>query len=925
MSNVKKCSVKKWVPAMVILVVAVVIIAAAVYSTQSKKEIGPSVDEGTPYTTASGNTQHRLAVINIDQNYFTSQGAGPYALSEGWYLVIENISINGLTVSDDVHITIGDGLTMSVTNGITVSGGSFALYSQPVETTIGKLNSASGEAVTLVAGSTLINTASISAAGSNKSGVYGSGSGVSVINGKTGLIVGSVYGVRLNEGGTVTNSGEIRGTAISNGVGISLVKDGTVTNNKDAKIFGGQSGISMTVGGKVTNSGEIWTNATLFGYGIFANKEVGIINDGEIRSIGYAIRLMGGGTLDNSGMLKGTGTVGYGLYLDYPLTVTNRKGGTITGPTDGILITGGGTSTIYNTGDIEGQYAIYVDANTAANVTNHKEGVIQGTTYGVRLPAGGAVTNDGLIKGPTRAVYAPSNTLSLTFYNTGTIEGTVQMGDAVNYATFVAGSSISGNLTMGSNTSSTMAFIGTLDASLQYSAGGGNADIGSAAATVSLDVAGMPASLSVGDDIALINASGTMSGSPKNTTYSSGGYEFELSVISGSVLNAEVTKAPVKIYAFTLSETDYTFSEAGIGYPLQTPLTVTVTNTGNMPLSDLPVTLSGANAGGFTLSKGMINDIAVGGTETFTVVPKIGLARGTYTATVTVGQDLLAQNLIVRFTVSAEINPVYHIMATADAGSTITPSGHVEVGRGSSKSFHYAAAAGRVISAVIVDGTPVHWDEIEGDYVFRNVRANHTIEVKSAAATDILLVIHVAEGKGYAEYSVNNLPFELYDHTVVIPNHAYIMVRATAEDGYQFREWQTGTDVIKEQETSFDNVTASLYLELFFEKKSDSSNLLLWVLAAVLLLILLCFLIWFLFYRRKYHDVTVQVSSAISGESRAVRKRPYVFTVNGEYSGGVAYRAGADGEWKIVRPGADGKYTIPEKEVIDNLFLEDHP
>jgi formylglycine-generating enzyme required for sulfatase activity len=98
----------------------------------------------------------------------------------------------------------------------------------------------------------------------------------------------------------------------------------------------------------------------------------------------------------------------------------------------------------------------------------------------------------------------------------------------------------------------------------------------------------------------------------------------------------------------------YPFPAAVEGYGAQTAKSVTVSNTGIQATGKLAVALSGTNSGSFTLSAGSINSIAVGGTDSFTVVPNTGLAVGTYTATVTVsgGNDISAD-----FTVSFTVNP----------------------------------------------------------------------------------------------------------------------------------------------------------------------------------------------------------------------------------------------------------------------------
>ena len=80
----------------------------------------------------------------------------------------------------------------------------------------------------------------------------------------------------------------------------------------------------------------------------------------------------------------------------------------------------------------------------------------------------------------------------------------------------------------------------------------------------------------------------------------------------------------------------YTFANAVPGYSTVTPLIVTVTNTGNVFLKDINITLEGANPGSFTLSTELLININPNGEDTFTVVPVAELVEGTYEATVKV-------------------------------------------------------------------------------------------------------------------------------------------------------------------------------------------------------------------------------------------------------------------------------------------------
>ncbi|GHV92953.1 hypothetical protein AGMMS50268_34560 [Spirochaetia bacterium] len=102
----------------------------------------------------------------------------------------------------------------------------------------------------------------------------------------------------------------------------------------------------------------------------------------------------------------------------------------------------------------------------------------------------------------------------------------------------------------------------------------------------------------------------------------------------------------------------HTFPGAPHGYSAQTPLGITITNTGNQATGSLTASLSGANSGSFSLSPTptSISSIPVSGSapNAFTVVPNNGLAIGSYDATVTVsGENSITANFSVSFTVSS--------------------------------------------------------------------------------------------------------------------------------------------------------------------------------------------------------------------------------------------------------------------------------
>jgi hypothetical protein len=112
------------------------------------------------------------------------------------------------------------------------------------------------------------------------------------------------------------------------------------------------------------------------------------------------------------------------------------------------------------------------------------------------------------------------------------------------------------------------------------------------------------------------------------------------------------------VYGIELdAEGDYTFPDAVEGYGTQEPLAVTITNIGKKATGKLTIAVSNAD---FTLSKSKIDNIAVDGEDSFTVVPAGGLGKGTYTATVTVsGENIEERSFEVNFAVN--IAPVYGI------------------------------------------------------------------------------------------------------------------------------------------------------------------------------------------------------------------------------------------------------------------------
>ncbi len=106
--------------------------------------------------------------------------------------------------------------------------------------------------------------------------------------------------------------------------------------------------------------------------------------------------------------------------------------------------------------------------------------------------------------------------------------------------------------------------------------------------------------------------------------------------------------------SFSLNqEGTYTFPSADEGYGAQAAKSVTVSNTGNVVTGNIKIALSGSDAQRFTLNKTQIGSLAVGGSDSFTVVPNNGIPRGMYGALVTVSND---EEAMASFYVSFKVN-----------------------------------------------------------------------------------------------------------------------------------------------------------------------------------------------------------------------------------------------------------------------------
>lgn len=269
-----------------------------------------------------------------------------------------------------------------------------------------------------------------------------------------GTITGSRSGVYAEYSQlTLNNAGAIR----SNGTNSSF-------NRTDAGVVMVQPGSSVTNSGTISGQSFGITTAYLVQSGVFSGQAIDTVvnNSGTIRGDSNdGVRLLGGGTVTNSGLiegLNGPGSDGVSMfrYDDQDVstrpsigTVVNLAGGTIFGDRFGVILSGGGR--IENDGTIRGNTAGLLIQ--AGNVVNNYTGVLinRGTVEnGVKFNDGlvAEVTNSGAIANNSSDVAALESLAQITVLNTGTISSTgthaIRFGVGNDQLTLGTGSQIIG-------------------------------------------------------------------------------------------------------------------------------------------------------------------------------------------------------------------------------------------------------------------------------------------------------------------------------------------------------------------------------------------------------------------------------------------------------------------------------------------------
>lgn len=165
--------------------------------------------------------------------------------------------------------------------------------------------------------------------------------------------------------------------------------------------------------------------------------------------------------------------------------------------------------------------------------------------------------------------------------------------------------------------------------------------------------------------------------------------------ISGK-LKIEIPAYVAPSYGISADPSKLDFGSATEGYSsAPAAQTVTITNTGNQTINLNQPTATDFNIG--TLST---TDLAAGGTATFTVQPKTGLAAGSHSETLTIsGSNGTSASVTLAFTVTAQWT------ANGTTTPTVNASSGIDVWYNGGNSFGTSKSA--VPTAVEIDGVPV--------------------------------------------------------------------------------------------------------------------------------------------------------------------------------------------------------------------------
>ncbi|HEX7848224.1 MAG TPA: hypothetical protein VF485_00700, partial [Sphingomonas sp.] len=376
------------------------------------------------------------------------------------------ILVRDTNAGGDISVTTG-AVTSTDQNGIDAFGSSFT-----GNVTVVANGNVYGANAGIVAGLISTSTGNV---GVTANGAVGGKFGVDAENYGTGNVavttIGPVtattgYGiVGLTDGGNVTvNAGNVSSTGAAAILAEQIAAGGAGTVGVTAGNVSGTTGIIAQTNG----TGGISVNAL---------GNVTATNGNGIQAVNYdAAANAGTINVSQAAGTKITATNGSGIYTDSGLSTgmtTITVAGEITAGTPGFAgvygtsTKGGITVNVTGTGKIDPDYGIDLSTVDGPLVVNNA-GLVTGTIDGVRLVATGTgsanISNSGTITGGTNAVVISVHNTPSTLFNSGTINGAIQMiGTTVATSNWINGPTGIANLTGASSVSANLANGGNVN------------------------------------------------------------------------------------------------------------------------------------------------------------------------------------------------------------------------------------------------------------------------------------------------------------------------------------------------------------------------------------------------------------------------------------------------------------------------------
>jgi len=153
---------------------------------------------------------------------------------------------------------------------------------------------------------------------------------------------------------------------------------------------------------------------------------------------------------------------------------------------------------------------------------------------------------------------------------------------------------------------------------------------------------------SIVGDVTIISLTPAVAGTESNPKGKDGSFLFKVTMTNGGI-----TLATNQVSGVIIATPYVEVPKKSIELTLPSDLTVHIANTGNTATGKLTLALSGANADAFSLSSTAITDLPVGKEIDITLTPRSDLARGTYTALLTVsGEGLDSKSIEIAYEVT---------------------------------------------------------------------------------------------------------------------------------------------------------------------------------------------------------------------------------------------------------------------------------